>query len=63
LAKATDELSVRAQYASKGLSLAHPMTIERGENARLYDSEGNEYIDFTSGIAVTNLGHSTHTCG
>jgi 4-aminobutyrate aminotransferase/(S)-3-amino-2-methylpropionate transaminase len=34
------------------------MTIERGENARLYDSEGKEYIDFTSGIAVTNLGHS-----
>lgn len=28
-----------------------------GENARLTDSEGNKYIDFTSGIAVVSVGH------
>ena len=29
----------------------------RGEGCRLWDSDGVEYLDFTSGIAVCNLGH------
>ena len=29
-----------------------------GEGMYLYDSDGNQYLDFTSGIAVTSLGHS-----
>ncbi len=29
----------------------------RGCGARLWDDEGNEYLDFSSGIAVCNLGH------
>ncbi len=29
----------------------------RGKNAKLYDSEGKEYIDFTSGIGVVSVGH------
>ena len=29
----------------------------RGENAKLYDSEDREYIDFTSGIGVVSVGH------
>nr|WP_326126399.1 aspartate aminotransferase family protein [uncultured Oscillibacter sp.] len=34
-----------------------PVTIDHGEGARLYDPEGREYIDFTSGIGVTDLGY------
>jgi acetylornithine/N-succinyldiaminopimelate aminotransferase len=34
-----------------------PVAVDRGEGARLYDFEGNEYIDFTSGIGVTDLGY------
>ena len=34
-----------------------PIAIDHGEGARLYDPEGNEYIDFTSGIGVTDLGY------
>ncbi|MFQ5922364.1 MAG: aspartate aminotransferase family protein [Anaerolineales bacterium] len=30
---------------------------ERGEGCYIYDTEGNRYLDFTSGIAVTNTGH------
>ncbi len=30
----------------------------KGENATLWDKEGNEYIDFTSGIGVVSVGHS-----
>ncbi|MCU1373731.1 MAG: argD [Actinomycetia bacterium] len=29
----------------------------RGEGSRLWDAEGNEYLDFLSGLAVTSLGH------
>jgi acetylornithine/N-succinyldiaminopimelate aminotransferase len=34
-----------------------PVEFVRGEGARLWDSEGNEYLDFLCGISVTNLGH------
>ena len=32
--------------------------IERGEGAYLYDTHGNRYLDFGSGIGVTNTGHA-----
>lgn len=31
--------------------------IVRGKGSKLWDSNGKEYLDFTTGIAVTNLGH------
>jgi acetylornithine/N-succinyldiaminopimelate aminotransferase len=34
-----------------------PVEFVRGEGARLWDDEGNEYLDFLCGISVTNLGH------
>ena len=36
-----------------------PPTIEivRGLGTKLWDSDGKEYLDFASGIAVTNIGH------
>ena len=34
-----------------------PMAVDHGQGARLYDPEGREYIDFTSGIGVTALGY------
>lgn len=33
------------------------IVVERAEGINLYDADGNEYIDFTSGIGVTNTGH------
>ncbi|MBX3283853.1 MAG: acetylornithine transaminase [Actinobacteria bacterium] len=30
----------------------------RGEGSLLWDADGNEYLDFLSGLAVTSLGHS-----
>ena len=30
----------------------------KGEGCKLFDAEGKEYLDFTSGIAVNCLGHS-----
>ena len=34
-----------------------PVEFVRGEGARLWDEENNEYLDFLCGISVTNLGH------
>lgn len=31
--------------------------LDHGKGARLWDLDGNEYIDFTSGIGVNSLGH------
>ena len=35
-----------------------PLAFARGEGPYLYDAEGNRYLDFFCGFAVTSLGHS-----
>jgi acetylornithine/N-succinyldiaminopimelate aminotransferase len=35
-----------------------PVAFVRGEGTFLWDSEGNRYLDFLSGLAVTSLGHA-----
>ncbi len=35
-----------------------PITLVKGEGSRLWDDQGKEYLDFCSGLAVTNLGHA-----
>ena len=34
-----------------------PIEFVRGEGARLWDSEGKEYLDFLAGISVCSVGH------
>jgi 4-aminobutyrate aminotransferase len=33
------------------------MVVSHGAGSYLYDTEGNKYLDFTTGIGVTNTGH------
>jgi predicted acetylornithine/succinylornithine family transaminase len=49
--QAIERTSVISNYAR------FPVEFVRGEGARLWDSEGNEYLDFLCGISVTNVGH------
>ena len=35
-----------------------PVAFDRGQGVRLRDLEGNEYLDFIGGIAVSTLGHA-----
>jgi predicted acetylornithine/succinylornithine family transaminase len=49
--KELERTSVIASYAR------FPVEFVRGEGPRLWDDEGNEYLDFLSGVSVTNLGH------
>ena len=34
-----------------------PIVIVRGQGSRVWDADGKEYVDFTAGWAVNNLGH------
>ena len=34
-----------------------PITLVRGRGTQVWDDAGNSYLDFTSGIAVSALGH------
>ena len=34
-----------------------PVEFVRGEGTRLWDAEGNEYLDFLTGISVSQIGH------
>ncbi len=36
----------------------HPVEFVRGEGTRLWDDEGNEYLDFLGGISVVQIGHA-----
>ncbi len=70
-------LDARAAHVARGVGNAHPIVVGRAEGARLWDVDGNEYIDFVGGIGVLNVGHNhprvmqavkaqlervTHTC-
>ena len=46
------ERVLMANYGRPDLCLA------RGEGMRVWDADGNEYLDFLAGIAVCCLGHS-----
>jgi acetylornithine/N-succinyldiaminopimelate aminotransferase len=46
-----ERASVIGSYARQ------PAEFVRGEGARLWDEQGNEYLDLLCGISVTNLGH------
>jgi 4-aminobutyrate aminotransferase / (S)-3-amino-2-methylpropionate transaminase / 5-aminovalerate transaminase len=47
----------RSAAVPRGVSFAHPLFVDRAENALLWDVEGRRYIDFAGGIAVLNTGH------
>ena len=49
------------QELERGYAVAtyirNPVQFVRGSGVRLWDEEGNEYLDFLAGISVLNVGH------
>jgi 4-aminobutyrate aminotransferase len=43
---------------SPSYTRSYPFVIDRGKGSLVWDVDGNQYIDFTAGIAVTSTGHS-----
>lgn len=41
-----------------GVYTKHDLLLVRGQGAKVWDAEGNEYIDCVGGYGVANLGHS-----
>ncbi len=54
---ALDQLQAYESEAVMGTYARNPVEFVRGEGARLWDDQGNEYLDFLAGISVTQLGH------
>jgi acetylornithine/N-succinyldiaminopimelate aminotransferase len=53
-----DEIAALDAEHVMGTYSRAPVAFVRGEGTRLWDSEGREYLDFLSGLAVTSLGHA-----
>ena len=49
--QALEARAVMATYAR------NPVELVRGEGTRLWDDEGNEYLDFLAGVSVVQIGH------
>jgi 4-aminobutyrate aminotransferase/(S)-3-amino-2-methylpropionate transaminase len=50
-------LKRREAAIPRGVATAAPIFVDKAENAEIVDANGKRYIDFASGIAVTNTGH------
>jgi acetylornithine/N-succinyldiaminopimelate aminotransferase len=51
------ELQAMERDATMSTYIRQPVEFVRGEGTRLWDDEGNEYLDFLTGISVVSLGH------
>ena len=48
----------KTKVIARGQGNVYPVYVEHALNAELWDVEGNRFIDFGTGIAVCNTGHS-----
>ena len=75
--KTEELLRLRQSSVTRGVGTVHPIFITRAKGARVWDTDGKEYLDFIGGIGVLNAGHNhprvveavrrqlecvTHTC-
>ena len=54
---ALEALQALERDAVMGTYARNPVEFVRGEGTRLWDDEGNEYLDFLGGISVAQVGH------
>lgn len=45
------------RYMSPSYTRSYPLVAKRGRGVRIEDVDGNEFLDFAAGIAVTSTGH------
>ena len=48
----------KVKSIARGQGNMYPVYVEHAKNSELWDVEGNRFIDFGTGIAVCNTGHS-----
>ncbi len=55
--KAQKVLAGDTKYVSPSYTRSYPLVAARGRGVRVEDVDGNEFLDFSSGIAVVSTGH------
>lgn len=55
--KASRLIATDEQYTSPSYTRVYPLAVERGYGAVIEDVDGNQFLDFTAGIAVCSTGH------
>jgi 4-aminobutyrate aminotransferase / (S)-3-amino-2-methylpropionate transaminase / 5-aminovalerate transaminase len=58
LTRTTAMLAERDRHVPRGVLTAHPVVLERGLGAEVWDVDGRRYLDFVGGIGVLNAGHN-----
>jgi len=56
--KNSDLQARKVKAIARGQGNMYPVYVERAVNSEIWDVEGKRYIDFGTGIAVCNTGHS-----
>ena len=55
--QASKLISVDEDYVSPSYTRPYPLVVEKGHGLWIQDVDGNEFLDFTAGIAVCATGH------
>ncbi len=55
--KMNDQMQVSEEYILHTYN-RFPVVVDHGEDVYIYDTDGNKYLDFAAGIAVSGLGYS-----
>ena len=56
--KSAEFIQLSKTYEPPCMADQVPVVWDHGEGVWIWDVDGNKYIDFTSGVLVTNIGHS-----
>ncbi len=59
-ARSKQIVALEAEHMAPGLqsfALYAGLAMARGQGSRIYDEDGNDYVDFIAGIAVGSVGH------
>lgn len=55
--RAKEVIAADRQYISPSYTRSYGLVAKRGRGIRIEDVDGNEFLDFAAGIAVTSTGH------
>ena len=56
----TDEIKNKCDKYIMNTYGRQPIVLDHGHNQKVYDTDGNEYLDFFAGVAVNNLGQTNN---
>ena len=56
--KASELIERDAKVVSISYPRGYPFVMDRGQGCRVWDVDGNRFLDFAAGIAVNSTGHA-----